>query len=116
VEALPEPSDREQTKEAKLKEVHARMTENLKKIRAKPAVWKHWWATVSALPYTPLVRTDTADMLKRRLKQAGTAGALFAVLIPGERHFDPHPRRQPGLDNHIFIANEAAQGNLQPGK
>jgi hypothetical protein len=38
VEALPEPSDREQTKEAKLKEVHARMTENLKKIRAKPAV------------------------------------------------------------------------------
>jgi hypothetical protein len=24
--------------------------------------------------------------------------------------------RQPGLDNEIFIANEAAQGNLQPGK
>jgi hypothetical protein len=31
MEALPEPSEREQTKEAQLKEVHALMTENLKK-------------------------------------------------------------------------------------
>jgi hypothetical protein len=29
MEALPEPSEREQTKEAQLKEVHARMTENM---------------------------------------------------------------------------------------
>jgi hypothetical protein len=36
----------------------------------------------------PLVRTDAADMLKRRLKQAGLRIALFASLIPGDRHHE----------------------------
>jgi hypothetical protein len=35
----------------------------------------------------PLVRTDAADILKRRLKQCGVAGSLFASLLTGHR---PH--------------------------
>jgi site-specific recombinase XerC len=35
-----------------------------------------------------LVRTDAADMLKRRLKQGRIARALFASLIPGDRHHE----------------------------
>jgi site-specific recombinase XerD len=48
----------------------------------------------------PLVRTDTADMLKRRLKQAG---------LPA--HYSPHSFRATGITN--FLENdgtlEAAQ-------
>ena len=33
-----------------------------------------------------LVRTDAADMLKRRLEQAGLPAHYFASLIPGDRH------------------------------
>jgi hypothetical protein len=41
----------------------------------------------------PLVRTDTADMLKRRLKQAG---------LPA--HYSPHPFRATGITN--FLEND----------
>jgi integrase/recombinase XerD len=40
------------------------------------------------LSHPPLVRTDAAHMLKRRLRQAGIAGALFPSLIPGDRHHE----------------------------
>jgi site-specific recombinase XerC len=34
----------------------------------------------------PLARTDAADMLKRRLRQAGLPGAPFAPLVLGDRY------------------------------
>jgi integrase/recombinase XerD len=36
----------------------------------------------------PLVRTDAADMLERRLKTSWVASALFASLIPGDRYHE----------------------------
>ena len=36
----------------------------------------------------PLVRTDAADMLKRRPQASGVTGALFTALIPGDRHHE----------------------------
>ena len=47
----------------------------------------------SKLSRRPLVRTDAADMLKRRLKQAG---------LPA--HYSPHSFRATGITN--FLENE----------
>jgi integrase/recombinase XerD len=46
----------------------------------------------------PLVRTDAADMLKRRLKQAG---------LPA--HYSPHSFRATGITNFSGGTLEAAQ-------
>jgi len=66
----------------------------------------HFWSTIylqstnGKLSCWPLVRTDAADMLKRRLKQAG---------LPA--HYSPHSFRATGITN--FLENdgtlEAAQ-------
>jgi site-specific recombinase XerD len=58
------------------------------------------WRKTGKLSRRPLVRTDAADMLKRRLKQAG---------LPA--HYSPHSFRATGITN--FLENdgtlEAAQ-------
>src|SRR5271165_2926224 len=58
------------------------------------------WGKTGKLSRRPLVRTDAADMLKRRLKQAG---------LPA--HYSPHSFRATGITN--FLENdgtlEAAQ-------
>jgi integrase/recombinase XerD len=58
------------------------------------------WAKPGSYRAVPLVRTDAADMLKRRLKQAG---------LPA--HYSPHSFRATGITN--FLENdgtlEAAQ-------
>jgi site-specific recombinase XerD len=58
------------------------------------------WGKTGKLSRRPLVRTDAADMFKRRLKQAG---------LPG--HYSPHSFRATGITN--FLENdgtlEAAQ-------
>ena len=58
------------------------------------------WGKTGKLSRRPLVRADAADMLKRRLKQAG---------LPA--HYSPHSFRATGITN--FLENdgtlEAAQ-------
>ena len=51
------------------------------------------WGKTGKLSRRPLVRTDAADMLKRRLKQAG---------LPG--HYSPHSFRATGITN--FLEND----------
>jgi site-specific recombinase XerD len=51
------------------------------------------WPKPGKISRRPLVRTDAADMLKRRLKQAG---------LPA--HYSPHSFRATGITN--FLENE----------
>jgi site-specific recombinase XerD len=74
-----------------------------------------------------LMRTDAADMLKRRLKQAGLPAPLFAALIPGDRHHefsgedsiwrrDKTPRGTPSVVRETFLPRHllAAMKLLMP--
>jgi hypothetical protein len=51
----------------------------------------------------PLVRTDAADMLKRRLKQAG---------LPA--HYSPHSFRATGITNFLEAAHQLAEPVFKP--